>query len=66
MTVEDFLNVIHSTVGWYVVSDERGDAIFRFAEQEIDKVPEKVLKYNVSSIELFEDSHWEISVETEA
>lgn len=64
MKVEDFLNVIHSTISDYSVSDECGNEIFRFAEQELDKVPEKVLDYEVSSIELF-DSFWVITVETE-
>lgn len=63
MIVEDFLNVIHSTVERYLVSDECGNIIFEFTEQEIYKVPEKILKYSVSSIELFD--FWVISVETE-
>ena len=46
------------------MSDECGNEIFRFTEQELDKVPEKVLGYEVSSIELF-DSFWVITVETE-
>lgn len=64
MKVKDFLEVIHSAIYNYSVSDECGNEIFGFTEQELDKVPEKVLNYEVSSIELF-DSFWVITVKTE-
>ena len=64
MKVKDFLEVIHSAIYDYSVSDECGNEIFRFTEQELDKVPEKVLNCEVSSIELF-DSFWVITVKTE-